>query len=435
MTATTRRLHDPVAPGPAPVRTRPTATAPAGPPTAATVLDQQRGRRLAERWAAEHLPEREVVGTRTHTAYYRGRGEVSVRVSVELDAGTDVTLLVRHPGERVQPFPCDPDLPTLAPLLRPEVAEALVVEHLGVPHPHWCTVSVVHHPRTGACVLRYEFADRSDGTDRAREVYLKVYPTAEAAAAAAARLTSLGAHLLTAPDGSAVRLPRLLAHLPSRQAVVLESVRVPHRLGSPTPGEAGAALAALHRHRPAGPLPVVSAADRLAALEAELALVRGPWPEVANRVDAALEPVRRLLGHPGHSTPVLSHGDFTPSQVLRRPDGLAVVDLDTLCLAEPAADLGRFLAYRALAAAREERRAVPPPAGPPARPRVGSGDFLAGYGQPDVPPMELSSRVLAYRSLNLAHVALNAARRFKEERTALALALLEQARPTEGAFR
>lgn len=399
------------------------------------MLDPERGHRVAARWVAEHLPDREVVGTRTHTAYYRGRGEVSVRVSVELDAGTDVTLLLREPGPRTSAFPHDPDLPTLAPLLRPEVAEALVAEHLGVPYPHWCTVTVVHHPRTGACVLRYEFADRSSGTDRAREVYLKVYPTVEGAAAAAARLTSLGAHRLSAPNGTAVRLPRLLAHLPDRHTVVLESVRAPRRLAPPGPREAGVALAALHRHRPAGPLPLVTATERLAAVTADAELVRDPWPEVSDRVAAALEPVRRVLERPAPGSPVLVHGDFTPSQVLTRPDGLAVVDLDTLCRSEPAADLGRYLAYRSLAVARQARRAPRPLTGAPAGTQVGTGEFLAGYGQPDVPAMELTSRVLAHRALTLAHVALNAARRFKQERTALALALLEQVRPTEGVLR
>lgn len=432
MTTTAPRLaHRPA--GPPPLAEPPPDHRTA--PRADTVLDAARGREIAERWVAEHLPERTVVGTRSHTAYYRDRDDTSFRVSVDLDAGTGLTLLLRGSGRRATAFPHDPDLPTLAPLLRPEVAEALVHEQLGIPYPRWCTVSVVHHPRTGACVLRYEFADRSRGASRTSEVYLKVYPTAAQAGDAAARAESLGSQVISAPDGTAVRLPRLLAHLPARHAVVLESVAPGRRLPPVTAREAGAALAALHRHRATAPLPLVTAADRLAAVEAEVAFTAGPWPEVARRVDAALDRVRPLLARPLREAPVLSHGDFTPSQVLRRTDGLAVIDLDTLCLGEPAADLGRFLAYRALAVAREERRTPRPLTGPRPRREVGTEEFLAGYGQPLVPSMGLTSRVLAYRALTLAHVALHATRRLKEERTSLALALLEQARPTEGVAR
>ena len=98
--------------------------------------------------------------------------------------------------------------------------------------------------------------------------------------------------------------------------------------------------------------PVHRPADEVASLRRDLAAVEEVWPDVAARVaraprpavDGAVPNVRRL---------VLSHGDFTPSQVLGL-DGHApaVLDLDTLRWADPAEDLGRYLAHVALLAAK-----------------------------------------------------------------------------------
>src|SRR3954454_12510413 len=72
---------------------------------------------------------------------------------------------------------------------------------------------------------------------------------------------------------------------------------------------------------------------------------------------------------------VLSHGDFTPSQVLLDGSSSAVVDLDTLCWADPAQDLGRYLAQLHLLAAKY--------AGPTADDSVAelSAELLRGYGE------------------------------------------------------
>jgi aminoglycoside phosphotransferase (APT) family kinase protein len=57
---------------------------------------------------------------------------------------------------------------------------------------------------------------------------------------------------------------------------------------------------------------------------------------------------------------MMAHGDFTPGQVLLDDAGrTALVDVDTLCLGEPALDLGRFLAYLHVAAVRRSSTAWP----------------------------------------------------------------------------
>ena len=57
-------------------------------------------------------------------------------------------------------FPVDPHLPTLGQAMRPQTLSALA------PFAGWgdrIAVTVVHHPREGACVLRYEATEEEDG--------------------------------------------------------------------------------------------------------------------------------------------------------------------------------------------------------------------------------------------------------------------------------
>ena len=95
---------------------------------------------------------------------------------------------------------------------------------------------------------------------------------------------------------------------------------------------------------PCGPWPT-----RLDDVEHELDIVAQVWPEVAASVMDCLDARARF---PEPVTRVVCHGDFTPSQVLLDGGTPGVVDLDTLCLGDPALDLGRFLAHLHLLSAK-----------------------------------------------------------------------------------
>jgi aminoglycoside phosphotransferase (APT) family kinase protein len=160
----------------------------------------------------------------------------------------------------------------------------------------------------------------------------------------------------------------------------------------------------------------------------EQELVATAWPDVAERVDDAVGTAASVLAalEPLAAEPVLCHGDFTPGQLVRVPGGLALLDLDTVALGDPASDLGRFLAYEAVRAARVERSPAPVAAARAA--------FLAAYGAPPggAEPTRLLARLWAYQRLNLAVIALRATRRFKGARSALALTLLDTSDPIPG---
>lgn len=410
---------------------------------AAWVTDPAAGELLARRWVDEHRPQQRVVTTSTHTALYRAPGEVSARVSVVLDGETPaadvVTLLVhsRHEDLSVTTFPDDPALPTLPAVLSRAAVEPVLVDPLpgrAINGPlDGFRAEVVHHPREGACVLRIDLTDGGeDSAGPHREVYAKVYPRAHDASMAADALAAIGTTTLGSPRTGEVRVPRLLAlsrplHTTFLESLTPAALRVPGSDAVPVgPAESAQALRALHSHHPAGPLPSITAAAQVSRVRVEQDLVATAWPEVAERVDAPLRNAAAVLEGDTRGRFVLSHGDFTPSQLIRLPGGLGLVDLDTLCLAEPAADLGRYLAYHDIRAARGAAGAADP-ADTDARATV-----LAAYGGSRAHRADLDERVRAYRDLNLVLLVLRATRRFKTSRADLALTLLHTGTTTQG---
>ena len=400
--------------------------------------DPSLGEQLAAQWVATHRPGREVARARTHSTLYRGPDDLSTRVGVRLDADAvadELTLLVRdHAGEvSVAEFPDDPFLPTLADVLRRDVAEPIVRSIL--PGNPWDAALpdyralVVHHPREGACVLRLQLGGA--------EAYAKVYPRAENATAAADVLYAVGSAEVVAPGGDVVRLPRLLGVSATLRATFLESLTShgPRSDGSTKPSpvspvEAARALRAFHEHTPSGRLPLVPASVHVARVQREQQLVVTAWPDVAERVDEPIRTVASVLdafAPPAALPPVLCHGDFTQGQLVRMPRGLGLLDLDTVSLGDPASDIGRYLAY-------EEMRGGPSEYSS-SRAAATRAAFVDAYG-PAPGGVEdsvgFAARVWAHRRLNLALIALRAARRFKGARSALALTLLDTRDPIPG---
>jgi hypothetical protein len=69
-------------------------------------------------------------------------------------------------------------------------------------------------------------------------------------------------------------------------------------------------------------------------------------PAIADRAHAAAAELERRLRAPTRAPAQPAHGSFKPAQLLfRGADEVLVTDFDQLCLAEPALDVGYFLAY------------------------------------------------------------------------------------------
>jgi aminoglycoside phosphotransferase (APT) family kinase protein len=120
----------------------------------------------------------------------------------------------------------------------------------------------------------------------------------------------------------------------------------------------------------------------------------------------------------------VAHGDLNPSQVLFDGPTTSVVDFDTVCLAEPALDLGQFTARLAAAV-----RAAEDAAG---RTHAGEADLgsqflreyvrVSGCGDPE----GLFARVEVYRTVSLARLAVRSWCQLKPRRLRSTLALLDE---------
>jgi ATP-binding cassette subfamily B protein len=142
--------------------------------------------------------------------------------------------------------------------------------------------------------------------------------------------------------GSDVPTPGLETTLPDLRAVVQTRLdgRVADELGV-FARQAGALLGSLHASR--APAPRLTCERRLAQAAKHAAVVTAILPRLRGRVDALLQRLAQLA--PAESGVVLSHGDFEVGQLLVGRDGVALLDLDDVCIAPPALDHANYAAH------------------------------------------------------------------------------------------
>jgi ABC-type multidrug transport system fused ATPase/permease subunit len=281
-------------------------------------------------------PHRELIvrydvtaGERTFVAVakIRERGKLAKQV-VELDETAAALAPARSPldhddelGALIMWLPVDVELPALA------TAPSALVRRLRAEGIHLAGADLepelVSYKPLGRAVLRL------DGH------VLKLYSGARRCASAAAALAAV--------SKTDVRTPRLEAVLPDLHATVQSSLegRVPHDAEA-IAGDVGELLRALHA-LPAHGVPRVTNAARLVHVAKHAEVVSAILPQLEQRLRALL---RRLEARtPDGRDAVLSHGDFEAGQLLVQPDGLAVLDLDDLCVAAPALDHATYAAH------------------------------------------------------------------------------------------
>jgi aminoglycoside phosphotransferase (APT) family kinase protein len=158
-----------------------------------------------------------------------------------------------------------------------------------------------------------------------------------------------------------------------------------------------------------------------------IAMMQRFAPEMGARLTEWLDALRDQAGTVPSQAMTLTHGDFTPGQVLLDPDGPGLVDLDTLCRSEPARDLGRFCAYLRVAVHKTQRvEGV-------ALPLLADDlcdRFLRVYGARSAfasdETQHLHQRILLYELASLLLLALHSWQEFKANRTKDVLSVLEE---------
>jgi len=131
--------------------------------------------------------------------------------------------------------------------------------------------------------------------------------------------------------------------------------------------------------------------------------VQALLPESGARVLRLLERAGELHARLPQEPPTFTHSDFKSDHLLAGPSGLTLIDFDTCALADPALDLGKYLAD--LAWWHEYHHAGDP--------RPAQQAFLAGYGNTDKPGRLDRARI--YHALILTKITLRRAKIFSND--------------------
>jgi hypothetical protein len=267
-------------------------------------------------------------------------------------------------------------------------------------------VELVRLRRSGGGVLLYRLAGGGDAFGKVGY-------------AASAGLAGAVLEALPGVESGGVAHPRVLGRCAELDLTVIS--RVPGRRPDlRAPADRAAAVLAAARVAAALHTSGIAAGrahtleDELARAALAVAAIAGDAPETAAWLDGALRRARAAAGRrPGPAA--LAHGDLTSSQLLLDGTTVGVVDFDDVCQAEPALDLGRFLAYLWAGLARVGDR-------------DGGGHaerLLAAYAAGGGTPVAME-RVDAYAVASLVQMAAHSWRTLKPARLRLACAVLEE---------
>jgi len=296
-------------------------------------------------------------------------------------------------GLDLEPQPPETVLAAYDGLTDPGQAAAVLARALDRPVASCAVETLVYKPGSRA-VLRYRPA-YPPGTDGPPVVIAKTYRTRKGANAYEAMLALWRTPL---PRDGRVALAEPLAWVPELKLLLQGTVPGERTLegvlattlaagGEGVPDEVGRLLAAAARglaavHGSGSDHPrTASLDDRLGDARELLDLLveAVPAPELAAGVGPLLSRLEALAqAHPA-APAVLSHGTFDPEQVLLDGERVGIIDFDDACLAEPAMDVGLFMA-----AIPDLAYEAGGPAGAPARldrAAAMAEAFLAAYEQ------------------------------------------------------
>jgi ABC-type multidrug transport system fused ATPase/permease subunit len=360
----------------------------------------------------------------------RARERTEVGPFAEAVAGIDDLGMVAYA------FPIDAELPALVTATDPRQMSPLLGETLSRTLGEQvavddCRVDLASYPRSHRCLLRYELT----GPATNRHVYGKLGGNGSTLEPGVMDALRAG---LAESDGP--RVPRQLGVIPELDLVLLEAIPgrpevgrlLVARAGGKANGEVGRAIATcaqiaarMHTSDLAFGVPR-TLYDEVASLHPGLDAMRQMTPELGERLDESIDRALALAAEHDVLPQRLSHGDYTPNQVVFHDGGSGLLDFDDVCLAEPALDLGRFSAYVRVAARK---------AGLAAARTDDPGDdlcrsFMAAYLRAAAVPAgesaNLHGRTAAYEAVTLARIVVSSWQQLKPARTACALSVLEE---------
>jgi hypothetical protein len=352
-------------------------------------------------------------------ARMRGRPEVAALAAP--------AALIEPLNMVVYVWPVDGELPTLVEATDRGRMVEIVRETLDQFVVDDCEIELVRYRRRQRCVLRYTVVGKdAEGVGRQLVAYGKL------SGVGTETPKDVIVNELHRRLGHALSIPRSLGWWPELQLSLLEALPGEALIGAalraqlrgdPSPGAlpleemvaaCGHAAAALHGSGVAlGPARTID--DDLAGLRRDMAIVRPFVHDSGDRAQAWFEQVAALAQQSQPLGPCLSHGDFKYEQLLFDGARSALVDFDGVCQAEPALDLGKFLAHLRVEAPLGDELAE---------------QFLLGYlsasGDRVEDERRLRLRTALYEAVSLLHLTLWSQRNLDETATHATSRLLQE---------
>ncbi|HZJ52251.1 MAG TPA: aminoglycoside phosphotransferase family protein [Actinomycetota bacterium] len=316
-----------------------------------------------------------------------------------------------HLGMRILVAPLDAAYPQLVRVSSPDHVADLVTRLMedaaggSSPElPSAVDVTAVRYRPGQRHVLRYDCLAPDGRIQRGETLFAKLYNDGEDIAAFRVA-TGIADWVSSSTEASAIRP---LAHLSEDGLIIypeLAGTPLSHhpaaRAAKPL-AQAGAVLRALQR-APVGLFDDVrphSFAGEARAVARAAEHVRPLFPAAGAAIDRILERAAAVEARLPGESPVLAHGDYKADHVWVGRTGITLIDFNTCSLADPALDLGKFLAdlHWWYAAGGEEQM-------------LGAQrNFLEGYGH-EIEPVRLL-RARLYEVLILTKITVRRVRLF-----------------------
>jgi len=270
----------------------------------------------------------------------------------------ELSLLLRSPC-------MDEKLPGLDVALEPEAMKPLLARYLeadtaGRESIQSCAIETLRYKAGKRYILRYalETVDAEDGRTHQRSFIGKMYSDPVRATrvfTVMQQMVELGFGR-DATDG--IRIPHPYGYLDELQMIVMEDVpgsQLKEDLSAPRFVDdlqaAARALVKIHRC----PIKTDSAhqektekkyqhEEQIAALDEWVTKAVQVYPEAKESIEQTFRTIAALDHDLDDVEPTLVHASFSLREVLVGDNGVTIVDLDRLCNADPALDLGKLLA-------------------------------------------------------------------------------------------
>ncbi len=351
----------------------------------------------------------------------------------------------------VYAFPIDGELPTLIGATDQRRMTEVLSETLPEVLAGQLTIQDVrmvpiNYARRYRCVMRYQIECLAPGNKlQRRAVYGKVATDTQGALIAPV-IAALRERVQGNRNGYQFNIPRSLGFRPDLQLSLLEAIPGTPQINQLLKARFGGT------DLPAGELTLDRALDAcaqiantlhrsniglgrrrtldddLTGLRRDIREVQRVAPELGAQFQAKLERIESYAEESDALLPRFCHGDYTYAQVIFDGTRSGLVDFDTVCQAEPALDLGQFLAYLR-AAAHKARKAAASDTTPIG---VQLGEhfldaYIAAAGDQIEDAERLRIRVSVYEVVSLMRMALHSWQQLKATRLENAIAVLEEA--------